>query len=149
MSSIVGTLAARKFYLSDDLPVSLSRICEINSIDVYLRPLDDMAAYYMEQNGQRLIVVNDKAKLTRRRFSLAHEIGHAVLRHGPVMLMVGGNQEKKPDWQEAQANAFAAELLMPKLILTRRGMMTAQQIAQLCEVSMEAAKIRVQQLGWK
>lgn len=148
MSSIVGTLAARKFHLSDDLPVSLSHICEINNIEIRVGRLADIAGYYMERDGRRIIVVNGFNAKPRRRFSVAHELGHVVLRHGPVKLMMSGHIATQPNWQEAQANAFAAELLMPKLALARMGVMTPRQIAQLCGVSMEAATIRAEQLGW-
>lgn len=148
MSSIVGTLAARKFNLSDALPVSLSHICKINNISIYMASMRGVAAYYMEQDGQRIIVVSDQAPKTRRRFSVAHEIGHVVLRHGAIRLMMDGRPTSRPEWQEVQANAFAAELLMPKTALTRKGQLTPKQIASMCDVSMEAARIRAQQLGW-
>lgn len=148
MSSIVGTLAARKFHLSDVLPVSLSHICKINNISIYMASMRGVAAYYMEQDGQRIIVVSDQAPKTRRRFSVAHEIGHVVLRHGAIRLMMDGRPTSRPEWQEVQANAFAAELLMPKMALTRKGILTPKQIADMCGVSMEAARIRAQQLGW-
>lgn len=148
MSAIVGTLAARKFNLSDTLPVPLTHISQLNDINIHLSPLKNIAAYYMEQDGRRIIVVNKHTRRTRQRFSVAHEIGHVVLRHGAIRFMMNGYHGGRPEWQETQANAFAAELLIPKLALARMGAMTPRQIAQLCGVSMEAATIRAEQLGW-
>lgn len=149
MTAMIGIRAARKFHLSDALPVSLERICEINNIDVYLTNLEDIAAYYMEDAGRRMIIVNKHAPRSRRRFSVAHEIGHVILRHGAIRLMLERLPNGRPAWQETQANAFAAELLMPKLVLTKHGILTPRQIAKMCEVSLEAARIRAEQFGWK
>ncbi|WP_244943065.1 ImmA/IrrE family metallo-endopeptidase [Streptomyces inhibens] len=49
-----------------------------------------------------LVMLNTVAPPDRCRFSLAHELGHLVMHHGP-----GGAE------QEKEADAFAAEFLMP------------------------------------
>lgn len=95
-----------------------------------------------------MIIVNQNAPKTRRRFSVAHEIGHVVLRHGAIRFMIDKRPAGRPEWQEVQANAFAAELLMPKLAMMRKGILTPKRIADMCGVSMEAARMRAQQLGW-
>lgn len=148
MTAIAGIRAARSFHQSDTLPVSLEQICEMHSIGIYLTALDDVAAYYVETNGRRMIIVNQSAPRSRRRFSIAHEIGHVVLRHGAIRLMLEKTPNGRPAWQEIQANAFAAELLMPKLALTKHGVLTPRQIARMCNVSLEAAEIRAKQFGW-
>lgn len=149
MSAIVGTLTARKFNLSGILPVSLTRICQCNNIDIFRTQLTGIVAYYMEQDYRRIIVVNEDTSRTRQRFSVAHEIGHVLLRHGAIRLMLDGYPTGRPVPQEIQANAFATELLMPKMILMRNGILTPQQIADMCDVSLEAATIRTKQLGWR
>ncbi len=55
------------------------------------------------EGGQPLLLVNTRAPGDRRRFSLAHELGHLVMHDEPG---TGSTQEK-------QADAFAAEFLMP------------------------------------
>jgi Zn-dependent peptidase ImmA (M78 family) len=53
-------------------------------------------------DGHRpLMLVNSTAPADRRRFTMAHELGHAVLHFAPS------------ENQEAEADQFAAELLMP------------------------------------
>ena len=77
--------------------------------------------------------------LSRRRWSIAHELGHICCRHqsdGPA--------------QEAEANAFAASLLAPTVVvceLQRRG--TIRQMQDLCDLfglSMQAAQYRWEEL---
>jgi Zn-dependent peptidase ImmA (M78 family)/transcriptional regulator with XRE-family HTH domain len=52
--------------------------------------------------GRRpMFLLNDAAPADRARFTLAHELGHAVMHEVPV------------DGQERQADRFASELLMP------------------------------------
>lgn len=84
--------------------------------------------------GRHLILYNDWIlSSARKRWSIAHEIGHICCGHatdGPL--------------QEAQANIFASELLMPEVVLQeafRMGLVcTAQDIASLFHVSLQAAQ---------
>ncbi|GHH57964.1 Zn-dependent peptidase ImmA (M78 family) [Streptomyces umbrinus] len=56
-----------------------------------------------DEDGQPLLLANTRAPGDRRRFSIAHELGHLVMHPEPG---AGSTQEK-------QADAFAAEFLMP------------------------------------
>lgn len=55
------------------------------------------------EDGRPLLLANTRAPGDRRRFSMAHELGHLVMHSGPGPGPV----------QEKQADAFAAEFLMP------------------------------------
>lgn len=55
-----------------------------------------------------MIEVPSRDPLTRQRFTVAHELGHATLRH-----------EVPEDRIEVEANAFAAELILPRSALSR------------------------------
>lgn len=60
------------------------------------------------------IVVNSDKPKARRRFTLAHEIGYLALSHlhgGEVAI---DESAGRPTLEETQANAFAADLLMPE-----------------------------------
>ena len=90
--------------------------------------------------GRHFILYNRGVlSLSRRRWSIAHELGHICCRHqsdGPA--------------QEAEANAFAASLLAPTVVvceLQRRG--TIRQMQDLCDLfglSMQAAQYRWEEL---
>lgn len=148
MDNLIGARAARDFCSAEFLPVNVESLCKKENIELFFRDLGNLAAYYMKHKETHIIVVNDKTTLERQRFSIAHEFGHFVLKHGAVQFAFTSCRNTRPRWQEVQANAFAAETLMPKLHLTRMGHLSVRQIMQICEVSREAATIRAQDLGW-
>lgn len=88
-----------------------------------------------------LVLVNFHAPVDRCRFSLAHELGHLVLHHSP-----GGAD------QERQADAFAAEFLMPSSQI-RSAFAAGLDLGRLAElkkewrVSMSALLRRAQTLN--
>lgn len=86
------------------------------------------------RRGRHLILYNDWIlSSARKRWSIAHEIGHICCCH----------TEDGPE-QETQANDFAAELLMPQIVLREAisaGLISnAQDAASLFRVSLQAAQ---------
>lgn len=148
MASVKAEVAARRLLRGDvKLPVSLSEICRRYDIALGFAKLNKLNAFLLEAKYKRVIMVNIDHNIARQRFSIAHEIGHAYMQHGPISFD-SDTIKNRPHWQEVQANSFAAELLMPKVLLSRYGQLSPAQIARLCNVSMEAAVIRAEQLGW-
>lgn len=89
-----------------------------------MRALDmemDVAGVLYRQGDHKVIAVNQMHPLTRRRFTIAHEIGHLVLHRGvPVHVDQGfrinlrdPSSAQGQEIEEIEANAFAANLLMP------------------------------------
>lgn len=86
------------------------------------------------RRGRHLILYNDWIlSSARKRWSIAHEIGHICCCH----------TEDGPE-QEMQANDFAAELLMPQIVLHEAisaGLVcNVQDVASLFRVSLQAAQ---------
>lgn len=79
-----------------------------------------------------LIVYYDEKYLPRLRWTIAHEIGHIVL----------GHTDKFPySLAEIEAHKFAAELLAPtRIIVSDMFPRTISRIAELCDISLEAAE---------
>lgn len=80
-------------------------------------------------------------ELGRRRFGIAHEIGHLTLHrgHGAIeicsqddLVLFASSQEK-----ERQANAFAASLLMPQQMFAPRCNLTLPSLAAIGRVAQE------------
>lgn len=96
------------------------------------------------------ILVNANHSLPRKRFTIAHEIGHFVLhRHrlesgeliDDAMYRSGVTAQ-----EETEANRFAANLLMPYPLirsLIAAGVKTPQQLATALQVSLPAIRIRL------
>lgn len=112
--------------------VRYSDICR-----VYERSMDELYrvsryGFSYVEDGRRVIAVNENAcGERRRRFTAAHELGHCLLGpHG-----------------ERAADKFAAELLAPLPVLSMCGVGSDAEIARLCGISAEAARIRLSELG--
>ncbi|MDY3984264.1 ImmA/IrrE family metallo-endopeptidase [Dysosmobacter sp.] len=85
---------------------------------------------------------------SRQRFTIAHEIGHIVLRHvgeGKYTIM---NREPAPgdSADETQANQFAVRILAPACVLNALGAVDAGQISALCGISRQAAEFRAERM---
>ncbi|MGW6197360.1 ImmA/IrrE family metallo-endopeptidase [Kribbella sp. NPDC055110] len=65
--------------------------------------------YSFTVGGRHVILLAARANWFRSNWSVAHELAHLALRHHDVEDAQGG--------QEAAANAFAAELLLPRSVL--------------------------------
>ncbi|TNE42434.1 MAG: ImmA/IrrE family metallo-endopeptidase [Alphaproteobacteria bacterium] len=96
------------------------------------------------------IYVNARHGPTRRRFTIAHEIGHFVLHES----LIGDGIVEDALWRsrklsskiETQANAFAADLLMPWHLIElakSRGLTEIEELAVAFEVSVEAMSYRL------
>ena len=98
--------------------------------------------------GKKAIYLNEQKGTTqRRRFTLAHELGHIVLDH-PINPIIYRNSEiddgQKPE--EVQANIFARDLLMPAGVLAALHVTTVDEIIRICNVSRISAQIRLERL---
>ncbi len=84
----------------------------------------------------------------RSRMTLAHELGHLVLHNGLAKAreVSPRAQALKPfNSAEWQANKFAATFLMPEFVVRQFG--AATDLADGCRVSLQAATIRMSEVG--
>jgi Zn-dependent peptidase ImmA (M78 family) len=96
---------------------------------------------------QKLIGVNGKHHRHRRRFTIGHELAHILLKHPPESHCT----PKEIALYNSEADECAAELLMPSSLLSRWFPITksVSNLAYAFDVSEEAMKVRVRQLGSK
>lgn len=105
--------------------------------------------------GDYVIGMNRDHSAKRRRFSVAHEMGHAVLRHkaGYYLEFFDAALGDPPNFRyadEREANALAAALLMDERWLREDwagGKRTAAMLARRYEVSEEAMSFRLMNIG--
>jgi Zn-dependent peptidase ImmA (M78 family) len=132
-------------------PVELEPILEKYGIDLILRPFNYVSGVLIKDPVYTLLVVNENDPETRRRFTIAHELGHLVLEHEGRRFAEPSN-ENPP--QERAANRFAGALLM------REDWLRAawddyrdnpdhrpEIIAEIFDVSAEALRVRLKELG--
>lgn len=105
-------------------------------------------------NGAMVIFLNANEGHLRQRFTLAHELKHALdfdLVDSAYSGLGRGNAKLQADQIEWLCNRFAACLLMPKVWVNRlwsRGLHDPVALAHLFQVSPEAMTIRLRTLGY-
>jgi Zn-dependent peptidase ImmA (M78 family) len=102
-------------------PVDPYEVAKANGILVVEREIDGCDGCMLVEGLAAVIVVNlSIAAVERRRFTVAHEMGHYAVHQGTVRFRSESLSEmegESPVGAEAEANAFAAELLMPAALV--------------------------------
>ncbi|MCQ4935187.1 ImmA/IrrE family metallo-endopeptidase [Anaerotignum propionicum] len=140
-------------------PVNLGEICrfyKIKTIPYSKFTLWDMVdsqakngdGFSFQMENQYYIVFNDSINyLGRIRFTLAHEIGHILLGHVETITFYRNSEiDSQAAEKETQANIFARDLLMPAVVLSALNVHSATEIAKLCNISLQSAKIRAKRM---
>jgi Zn-dependent peptidase ImmA (M78 family) len=116
----------------------------------------DTAGALLRRGGQAFAFVHGRQPVVRQRFTLAHEVGHHVLGHGQALDSPASIFAGDFDPLEAQANAFAAELIAPVAAVRRlaheleAGRVTLELVVRVATafgLSAQAARIRLQSAG--
>lgn len=98
------------------------------------------------------IIVNKNHPEVRRRFTIAHEIAHAVLHRDLIGDGITDDARWRsglPDPIEYQANRLAADILMPKHLLDRyfaMGIRDAGYLSKLFVVSKKSMEIQLEKV---
>lgn len=112
--------------VGDTLPVDVEAIAVHYGIAVRRQPLEENVSGVLVINGEiAVICVNESHHPNRQRFTIAHELGHYLLHRERTRVFVDAHpvfyrDETSSDGnrgEEIEANAFAAELLMPEAVL--------------------------------
>lgn len=125
---------------------------------------DEVAGFFVMTNTQPVITVNKSNAVTRKRFTIAHEIGHFILHSkdqpifvdkAPSMMYRNTASSTGEIFREREANAFAAALLMPKSLLEEEIINAPSDIsdaisflADKFKVSENAMSFRLSNLGY-
>lgn len=135
------------------LPINLATIARLNNITIlkYSDSKQNLTGdgFSLNVNGVNVIYYNDKKLKARIRFTLAHELGHCLLGHLKFGKTYNRNSEQdfaSMDVYEMQANIFARDILMPATVLHSLDISSADDISNICNVSMQSAEIRYDRL---
>jgi hypothetical protein len=142
-------------------PINVLEVAELYaSVEEKIFPVDiDGLCLDLKKPGRRpMIWLNAKLQPHRKRFTLAHEIGHVIIpwHSGSIVDDLDGEDPGERSAyreMEAEANRFASELLMPRAWANdicakadhlRDAMCT---IVEVADVSARAASVRTAQCG--
>lgn len=145
-----------KYWDDGSLPIDPIRIAAQMGILVMADASLGGSGHYeptASKNGGPLITYNPMESPVRQRFTIAHELGHHALGHGPrdrdmpADFTSGANDPK-----EVAANRFAADLLMPaqfvRAVVEVKNIRSLRQLSQLFNVSTAAMGYRLRNLGY-
>ncbi len=145
-------------------PVNVTEIIKEIGISINMdADLDPEISGELERkaDGRFVISANAADGDARKRFTVAHELGHYMLHAHLIGEGVDDSKAYRSDpagnfhnqlikrRHETEANRFAAQLLMPKKMVVRRATSgkSVQELAGHFEVSVAAMKIRLNTLG--
>jgi Zn-dependent peptidase ImmA (M78 family) len=149
----------------DDLPVPVEEIARSLDVDLQFEPLEGglSGVLFRGEGNRRVLGVNASHAPVRQRFTIAHELAHLQLHEDSLFVDGLVRRDNKSslalDPQEIEANAFAAELLMPRRLLLREIAEKVPQgstaeprklirhLARIFEVSEQAMEFRLVNLG--
>ena len=164
-SAIVQTTERllREFYKIEDInsiepPINPIAIAKKIGLKIYSSQLDDHVDGIYDKN-KKAIYVSKASPRNRQVFTIAHELGHYFLHeHKDFDVFYRRDLEtlNQPKFaEEREANSFAANLLMPKQLITRyyeqykksNGLNIESELAKKFKVSELAIKWRLHNLG--
>ena len=101
-------------------PVDVFRVIEEERVWLLFEPLQHLFGFFQREGDSAGVVIHNGHPLSLQRFTAAHEYGHFVLGHeasqdGRAELFGGADVPI----QEVEAQAFAAEFLMPLALVNR------------------------------
>lgn len=163
MSVAIARAAARR--MSGDpgasVPVDLTELLGFHGLSLeYANDWPkDLCARYLPDSA--LVLVNATHPRVQQRFSIAHELGHHALGHAQLEVeldhryfQIFGDESESFEVAgdlERDANAFSAELLMPRLWVNEAAVRVSSKelgshIRSGCDVSEPAAWYRMMEL---
>jgi len=142
------------------LPLDLMKIINFYNIETkpysesdYIKTLSNEIqngdGFSRVEDSQKVIYFNDKiGSKARRRFTIAHELGHCILGHNLSKTKYRNSEidfDSDPI-EEMQANVFARDILMPAVVLHYTHNTYYKSIMRICNVSETSAKIREERM---
>ncbi len=147
-------------------PIPIEKVANSVGATIRYKPLDnDLSGMFQRIDDKTAVIgINSSHADVRKRFSIAHEIGHFILHDENLHIdeKVRSNVQYRNEYsslgvddREIEANQFAAEILMPEEILLKdvgklkdkSPEVAIEELAKLYDVSIQSMTIRLTRLG--
>lgn len=143
----------RAYGIDHPSQIDLEAIAYDMKATVRYQKLDGSEARIVGDGTSAIITVREDGQRPRQRFSIAHEIGHWVDRHGRGGFVCAKEdispQNDRDRSAEAEANAFASELILPSFLFAPMAaglpinLDTADKIGKEFQASLTATAIKL------
>ncbi len=110
---------------------------------------ESVRGLYQYYKNNRIIYINKNLNTHEQKIVCAHELGHAFLHTKLNMLFLEMYTFTSRNKIERQANAFAAELLLPDKIFRAYDGYSYQEIAYLEDIPFEMVQLKAERLQQK
>ncbi|MFT3909761.1 MAG: ImmA/IrrE family metallo-endopeptidase [Ferruginibacter sp.] len=149
-------------------PIKIDKIIKDQGLKLVPYEEDGVSGILMVEKSSATIGYATNEPRERQRFTKAHELGHFLLHRGgnlfidkkSMSMYRPSNGAPSNDWQEWEANEFAACILMPEHLVREEmkniqidyaddesGNTWIKKLADIFEVSVSAMSIRISKLG--
>ena len=131
----------------DSLPVNIVALCRKLGVRVKRYELaDDENGVSLLTTLGPLILIRPELSSEKKRYVLAHELGHFILGHVEEFGQMCSKTNDADNPMEREAEAFAVRLLAPACVLWGCGISDASQLESLCDIPPEIAQKRMKRM---
>ncbi|MDR5886531.1 ImmA/IrrE family metallo-endopeptidase [Vreelandella janggokensis] len=138
-------------------PINVSELAQVLGVLVRFEPLPDDTSGSLvkdKRSGSWIMTVNSLHHPHRQRFTIAHEIAHRICHAANSDSFEDKTffRNGESNWMEAEANQFAATLLMPEsefVSYIDNISSKVEDLAKHFQVSSMAVRIRAKVLGYE
>ena len=144
----INSLPVDLWKIAKHFDLRIHQYSKTNLIGLLKEDVTQGDGFIVYLDGKKEIFINDKIhNRNRRRFTVAHELGHGILNHDISQVHYRNSEiDSQTDPQETEANIFARDILMPATVLAALDIHTPEEIMELCHVSRQSAEIRAKRM---
>ena len=113
------------------------------NITIFFEELGSINGYYNKPLRMKQIHINNSLDSIMKRFTCAHELGHAILHPDASTPFLRSKTLLSVDKMEIEANTFAVELLIPNELIEENNNLTSEQLSRLLGYEQSLIELRL------
>lgn len=118
-------------------------IADMLNISIFYEELGTINGYYNKPLRMKQIHINDALSENMKKFTCAHELGHALLHPDVSTPFLRSQTLLSINKMEIEANTFAVKLLIPDDIIRENRDLTTQQLSRLLGYEQALIELRL------
>ena len=112
------------------------------NVEVQIGTLGNQAGCYMFLKNHKCIFLNEELEENEMQLVMAHELGHAIMHRKENCYFIRNKTLLLNSKMEIEANTFAAELLIPDVLILENPGLSESQIARLTGYNEQIMKFK-------